>query len=134
MVHYYDVEKAARHLTEHAEKTSHHQCAKYVRQAIKAGGVRTYFHPQSACDYDSFLPKLGFREVGQTNYSPQEGDIIVIESLKGHEHGHIAMYNGKQWVSDFVQRDMFGGQAYRKKGVEYHIFRRETGWGIRKLF
>lgn len=83
----------------------------------------TIEHPGSACDYDSFLPSIGFHVVSKTNYSPQKGDIIVLEAVEGHPHGHIAMYSGSNWISDFVQRDMWGGSAYRDK-AEYTLFRR----------
>lgn len=114
-VNYYNVNVAVKYLTQHAETKSVGKCAQYVRLAIKEGGCPTYFHPTSACDYLGFLPKLGFEEITTDGYTPQAGDVIVIPSVKGHEHGHIAMYNGDHWISDFVQRDMFGGRAYRQK-------------------
>lgn len=134
-IHYYDVDKAAAYLTQAAQSQSQHECARYVRLALKAGGCPTYIHPASAKDYDAFLPKLGFKEVSITDYNPMKGDIIVIkppQNTKGHEHGHIAMYNGQKWISDFNQRDMYGGSIYRKKGTVYHLFRRSSGWGIRR--
>lgn len=133
-IHYYDADKATVYLTKHAQSQSQHECARYVRKAIHAGGCPTYIHPASAKDYDEFLPKLGFTVISVDNYTPTKGDIIVIkppQSAKGHEHGHIAMYNGEKWISDFVQRDMYGGNIYRKRGTEYHLFRRSSGWGIR---
>lgn len=48
-----------------------------------------------------FLPDLGFHEVEQNGYIPQKGDIVVFDAIKGHKYGHICMYNGVQWVSDF---------------------------------
>lgn len=79
--------------------------------------------PGSAKDYDSFLPSLGFYEVDPNNYVPQAGDIVVHEAKEGHEHGHIAMYDGSDWISDFIQRDMYGGSAYRND-PDYSIWRR----------
>ena len=43
--------------------------------------------------------------------------------MEGHPHGHIAMYSGNHWISDFVQRDMWGGNAYRDK-ADYTLVRR----------
>ena len=134
-IHYYDVDKAVLYLTDNAQSKSQGECARYVRQAIQAGGCPTYIHPASAKDYDTFLPKLGFQSIPLADYKPVKGDVIVIKPLQnqsGHEHGHIAMYNGKKWISDFEQRDMYGGSIYRKKGTEYHLFRRLSGWGIRR--
>jgi len=134
-IHYYDVDKAVLYLTDNAQPKSQGECARYVRHAIQAGGCPTYIHPASAKDYDSFLPKLGFKSVSLTDYKPVKGDVIVIkppQNQSGHEHGHIAMYSGKKWISDFAQRDMYGGSIYRKKGTEYTLFRRSSGWGIRR--
>ena len=134
-IHYYDVEKATTYLTDNAQPKSQHECARYVRLAIQAGGCPTYIHPSSAKEYDMFLPKLGFKPIHLTDYKPAKGDVIVIkppQNQSGHEHGHIAMYNGKKWISDFPQRDMYGGSIYRKKGTEYYLFRRSSGWGIRR--
>ena len=93
------------------------------REALEAGGLSTTGHPVSACDYDTFLPKIGFHSVDKNNYSPQKGDIIVLEAVEGHPNGHIAMYSGSKWISDFVQSDMWGGSAFRNK-AEYTLFRR----------
>ena len=134
-IHYYDVDKATVYLTDNAQPRSQHECARYVRLAIQAGGCPTYIHPASAKEYDTFLPKLGFKSIPLTDYRPVKGDIIVIkppQNQSEHEHGHIAMFNGKKWISDFMQRDMYGGSIYRKKGTEYYLFRRPSGWGIRR--
>lgn len=130
-VNYYNVNNAVEYLSKHAEERSVGKCAQYVRLAIREGGCPTYFHPESACDYIQFLPKLGFEEIATENYNPQMGDVIVFPSIKGHEHGHIAMYDGKHWISDFKQIDKFGSNTYRQNN-EHYIFRRSTGWGIRK--
>lgn len=122
----YDIDKAVKHLNSHAQPSSLEACAKYVRQAIEAGGLSTVGRPISAYQYVSFLPKLGFTKINSANYTPIKGDIIVIEAFQGdkyHKHGHIAMYNGSQWVSDFKQRDMWAGPDYRKHKPNYTLFR-----------
>lgn len=118
----YSINKATTYLTTHAETNSIGKCAKYVRLAIEAGGLSTVGHPIAACDYDTFLPTIGFNKVNKNNYTPVKGDIIVLEAVSGHPYGHIAMYNGSKWISDFVQNDMWGGSAYRNK-AEYTLFR-----------
>lgn len=97
----YSNEKAVEYITTHAENGSVSSCALYVRRAISAGGCPTFLQPPSACDYAEFLPDLGFTEVDAEGYTPQAGDIVVFSAIKGHRHGHICMYNGRQWVSDF---------------------------------
>jgi len=33
--------------------------------------------------------------------------------VKSHPHGHIQMYNGTQWISDFRQNSFWPGSDYR---------------------
>lgn len=123
----YSVNKAVDYLVAHAAPSYSHDtcghCARAIRLALEAGGLSTVGHPEDACDYDTFLPKLGFHVVSKQGYVPQKGDIIVLEAVPGHPHGHIAMYSGSQWVSDFVQSDIWGGSAFRDK-ADYTLFRR----------
>ena len=119
----YSISKAVSYLKNNCYQKSHRKCAYFIRKALEAGGLSTAGHPESACDYDTFLPKLGFHQVDKQNYSPRMGDIIVLEAVPGHVHGHIAMFTGSKWISDFVQRDMWGGPAYRNK-AKYTLFRK----------
>ncbi|MFI1772529.1 hypothetical protein [Thalassobellus citreus] len=58
------------------------------------------------------------------NYVPMAGDIVVIQSYAGGSvHGHIQIYNGTQWVSDFKQSDFWPGSGYSKNEPSYNIFR-----------
>ena len=118
----FNVESAINHLTNNAMQTSSGYCARHVRQALEAGGLSTGNRPGSACDYDTYLTTIGFGIVNSYNYIPQVGDIVVHEATDGHSHGHIAMYNGVCWISDFVQSDMYGGSAYRNN-PNYTILR-----------
>lgn len=85
-----------------------------------------------ACNYKYFLPDLGFTQVDAEGYEPQAGDIVVFSAIKGHKHGHICMYNGKQWVSDFKQRSMYSASAYRSDGTHTY-WRRHNGKAWRKI-
>lgn len=126
----FDVEKAVKHLNENANSKSLGKCARYVRLAIEAGGMSTVGRPNSACNYDKFLLKKEFGEVhilSLDKYKPQKGDIAVFEAFQGknkyHEHGHIQMYNGERWVSDFVQSGFWAGSDYRIYKSNFKIFR-----------
>lgn len=119
----YNVDEAVSKLNGNVASKSLGKCAKYVRIAIEAGGLSTEGRPVSAKNYDKFLPKLGFTEITTTNYTPLKGDISVIQSIEGYIHGHICMYDGSQWVSDFKQRTMMPGSAYRKNPPRYNIYR-----------
>ena len=124
----YNLSAAINYLTSHATETYinskvNGNCALAVRKALEAGGLDMTGHPVPACGYDSFLPKVGFVQVAKDGYVPKAGDIIVLEAVKGHKNGHIAMYTGTQWVSDFKQKDMWGGSAFRNI-AEYSLWRR----------
>ena len=110
----YDIGRAVSALNRNAKTKSSGYCARYVRTAIEAGGLSTAGRPGSAYLYTSFLPKIGFQPVAQlfglesqaqwTSSSAQVGDISV---MSHGQHGHICMWNGRQWVSDFFQRKMW---------------------------
>lgn len=116
----WNLSAAIKHLVSHASSSSNHQCAKYVRMAIEAGGLSTAGRPVSACDYKNFLPTIGFKAIGKihgksnqvswTNRSARPGDIAVMDH---GVHGHICMYSGQRWISDFVQNNMwvYGGDG-----------------------
>lgn len=54
----------------------------------------------------------------------QAGDVVVIQAAPGHEHGHMAMFNGTKWVSDFVQdKGFYPAQAYRTNNIAYKLYR-----------
>ena len=123
----YSVQKAVDYLVKHAYPSYNSECghcARAVRLALEAGGMSTVGHPESACDYKDFLPKLGFYAVDEDSYVPHKGDIVVIDKISGHPYGHIAMYSGSQWISDFVQKDMWGGSAFRNSKAAHVIFRK----------
>ena len=51
---------------------------------------------------NDILLDLGFDEIPKG--SPKKGDIYVEDKTYTHPHGHIAIYDGYNWVSDFVQK------------------------------
>lgn len=95
----FDAGKAASWLIQNSHSSSIGRCAKYVRMGIEAGGISTAGRPVAAQEYVNFLPRIGFNQIGSG--SPQVGDICVINHGK---YGHISMYCGSQWISDFKQR------------------------------
>ncbi|HYC01790.1 MAG TPA: hypothetical protein VED40_00765 [Azospirillaceae bacterium] len=103
-------------------------CAKRVREALEASGLKLSLRgrPLSAKDYGPYLENHGFAEVSMDNYIPQKGDIVVMQPHSGSTHGHIAIYNGKNWVSDFMQRDIWAGPGYRREKPSQKIYRLNT--------
>lgn len=114
----WNVNAAVEHLRSAAQPASTGQCARYVREAIAAGGVS--LAPQlSAKDYGPSLTAAGYVQIAlgvPTSGNPSKpGDVAVFgaahNSTSG-EHGHMQMYDGAKWISDFVQRRFSPGPAY----------------------
>jgi len=122
----YDIDKAVEYLEANLFPKSEGECAKHVRLAILAGGVNIYPNPVPAKDYDSYLIKHGFEEISKANYTPIKGDIAVIQPFPdGKPYGHITMFGGNIWLSDFAQTDMWSGPGYRKNKPAYKLYRWE---------
>lgn len=61
--------------------------------------------PIAAGDYGPFLLRHGARVVeNNESYIPQPGDTAVFDKTDAHPYGHIEVFDGQQWVSDFKQR------------------------------
>lgn len=117
----WDVAKSIDHLIKASHPSSTHCCARYVREAIEAGGLSLSGNPVNAIEYVKFLPTKGFKLIKLVKYDPMyatymreamPGDIAVMANPKGGP-GHICMYTGKQWISDFRQPRawVYGGQC-----------------------
>lgn len=115
--YYFNVEKAVEYLNDNALPKSHTCCAWYVMRAMQAGGCPIGIFP--AHSYAQILPFYKFKKIETAKY--EKGDIVVFPAIKNHKWGHIAMWNGKQWVSDFKQKSMFPATGY--KNSKYSIFR-----------
>jgi hypothetical protein len=123
----YSASGAAQYATQHAAAGSTDQCALYVRTALANGGGLTDCntdHPVDAYQYATTgcLVKAGFPQVTyNSSYTPQSGDVAVFPQVAGHSAGHIEIYNGSTWVSDFVQQGFYPATAYQ--GSTPTIFR-----------
>lgn len=116
----WNVGASIRTLINNAGNYSKHQCAKYVRMALEAGGINTNNRPESAYKYKNFLPTIGFNLIGKiygkesqdrwSSTNARQGDIAVMDH---GVHGHICMWSGSQWISDFKQKNMwvYGGNG-----------------------
>ena len=119
----WDLTKAVAYLNEHAEEHSLGRCAEYVRKAVEAGGVNLVHHP-SAKDYGRSLERAMFQALPGRADDCIEGDVAVIQPIPGHPHGHMAMYNGTLWISDFRQpRGYYPGPSYRALKPPVRIYR-----------
>ena len=123
--YHYNNEKAASYATSHSAPTSRTMCAWYVIKAMWHGGCPIGLVPAYA--YDKILPQMGFEEMPSKGYVPQKGDISVLPQNERSSFGHIAIYNGKQWVSDYKQSRIYPNVTYKKNGHE-RIFHASDGW------
>lgn len=119
----YDNDKACEYITRHSYAHSHTRCVFFVAKAMWAGGCPMVILMPNG--YFTAMKWYGYHVVsenGDTNYVPQKGDIVVLSRTKRHFWGHIAMYTGRQWISDFKQKRM---NPYRDD-VPYKVYRRNT--------
>lgn len=104
----YNAQAAASYALSHAQSSSTHQCALYVRLALAAGGLTQFNtnHPADAKDYGSYLTGAGFQLIDSGNInSPHMGDVVVFQPVPGGSTaGHIEIFAGSNWVSDFIQQ------------------------------
>lgn len=100
-------------------------CARVVLSALRKGGVDIYNPTLHAKDLGPILRESGFTPiVDKRSYVPRIGDIVILQPYKGGPStGHIAMYDGKQWISDFKQKNMYGGSGYELAGANYDVYR-----------
>ena len=107
---------------------------KYVGKAIRTS-IPNLGYPESASakNYGEPLENAGFDAVAEhyngegyknlpDDYTPHAGDVVVFDASKNHPDGHITMYDGEDWYSDFKQTDMHGGSA-RDNDPNYTIYR-----------
>lgn len=113
------------------------RCAAYVKQALIHGGAsikNSYI--EAAKDYGTWLIENGFVPIENAKAQiingchiiadQKTGDVVIIEAIKKTKHiyGHIALFDGKFWVSDFVQLNGFyPGISYREAKTPFVLYR-----------
>lgn len=135
----YITERAA-HLAEIVTRNVRHDgkagdCALYVRQALDEAGYNrkgegmghAYTYTDIERNNQNKLELRGFTEVtGTSELLP--GDIGVLNKTKEHQYGHVQIWNGTRWVSDFLQNPNKSGPYKKYKsgiapGQTLRIFR-----------
>jgi hypothetical protein len=114
---------AIKHIHENADTKGfgYGRCAEYTRKAIEAGGI-TLHKTLNAQNYGEKLIKAGFKEVA-SGKDLLAGDVVIIEGFPGNKYGHMAMFDGQLWYSDFKQNGLYPGPGYRKHKPKYKIYR-----------
>lgn len=123
------IEKACQYLITKAypsyNKDTCGHCAAAVRSAVDFALGKHIDKVLAAKDYAPSYEKIGFKQVfsypegKKEDYKPVLGDISIIQY---EPYGHICMFTTKGWVSDFMQRDMYGGKI-REKNPPFDIYR-----------
>ena len=101
--------RAADGLSKIQTTTSTGKCATSVRENLERAGYRlpTGKDRTSAYMYadNGLLEDMGFQRIDNAySQNPLKGDIVVFGKTDKHPDGHIAMFDGNNWVSDFRQR------------------------------
>lgn len=99
-------------------------CAKYVREALQNAGGYTITPQNSAYMYhtNGVLAKAGFVQI-QPGTKWQVGDVMVFQNNSAHVHGHIQIFHGTGWVSDFIQQNW---KPYRNQCPQFSLWRDST--------
>lgn len=81
-------------------------CARYVRKALQFAGYDFTPNP-SAYQYATrgTLANAGFSKISNDS-EPQVGDVVVYDRSAKHPHGHIQIFDGTHWISDFRQNSI----------------------------
>lgn len=121
----FDKDKAVKYLEDNAAGKSTGKCAKSVRRALQHSGFYLPEHPEDAREYGDYLEWGGLSKVDKVEYTPEKGDIAVIQPFKDGDSGHIQMFTGDRWASDWLQNPkwFYPGANYRKKVPAYEIYR-----------
>lgn len=98
------------------------RCAHYVNMAINAAGV-TVVGVLNAKDWGPPLQRAGFSAVPAAGWQPKIGDIAVIQGTTVSTAGHMEGFDGKNWISDFVQAAFWPGPSYRTEAPSYVVYR-----------
>lgn len=114
------LEIMATYATRNGLDKSAKSCALYVRRALQAAGYKVTPQPSAYMYNNGEMAKLGFKNIPTTNYRPQVGDVVVFNRTPKNPHGHIQIYSGSQWISDFKQSGMM---IYGENHRGYTIWR-----------
>jgi hypothetical protein len=112
----------------HTPPYGHGKCAEYTRIAIEAGfGGAPIPHTEHAKDYGPILLEVGFLSHGRLLGGFLPGDVAVIEPIPSRRHGHMCMFDGDEWISDFRQLQgtdgFYPGPRYRILRPPYVVYR-----------
>ena len=95
--------RAAQIATRRVQPKSISRCAEYVRTAMQMAGYK-FNQPREAYQYatQGTLRSIGFTQISNDAAS-LPGDIRCFAKTPKHVSGHLCIFNGDNWISDFKQ-------------------------------
>ncbi|KLO56822.1 cytoplasmic protein [Delftia tsuruhatensis] len=119
----WNVDNAVATLQTNARASSAGYCARYVRDAIGAGGIALQ-RTRDAKDYGTSLVAAGFtRYDAMPEGGYKKGDVAVMQGFTSSPAGHMQMFDGSAWISDFKQNGFWAGPGYRTHKPAFKIYR-----------
>jgi len=115
-------EAAADYARDHNQTTvSGGWCLRAVDDALQYGGGLSYTRLSDAylMHTTGLLTRLGFTELPGKPNPLKKGDICVTENNWKYESGHIQIYDGNNWYSDFRQYNEFVYYDYQPPNHYY---------------
>ena len=106
-------------------------CALFVRRALEKAQIKRYFISGGLGHANQLPPRLVAMDwvpIGQNVKDFKKGDISVFNRTHtelGKKYGHVAIYNGSKWVSDFIQSSV---QPTFGQNLTYTIYRARKGY------
>lgn len=126
----WDLDVLCSHAISNAKPKSTSKCALFVRRALEAAQLKTWFSGGlgNANQMPARLVKMGWKSVGENIKTFKKGDIVVFQKTTtpaGQKAGHVQIYTGKVFVSDFVQS---GVQPVNGHNLPYTVYRAIKGY------
>lgn len=105
-------EKLGRIIRSRAGAKSQGKCAKFVTDALLQAGYNVVKKPSAWMHNHGTLANAGFVKIPNDS-RPMVGDVKVFDATRDGKHGHICVWDGQNWTSDFVQNSEYVRASYR---------------------
>lgn len=106
------------------------KCALHIRIGLEAAGFNFARQPSAYMYANGTLSGIGFNKIASGTTLEdlkskvfKRGDIVVYDRSKNYPHGHIQVYTGTGWVSDFRQRYIY---IYTKEILPWTLWRHNS--------
>ena len=138
----WNFDKVADTVVRNRKEKSKGKCAEHVRMGLVEGDLKGKIKKMfggrlgHAYEYLTNLPKLGFNAVFRgtslKGFTPMKGDVAVFDRKTygqdkpnegGWVYGHVCVWTGSNWVSDFIQASVYPHSRYSAKGLPFTVFR-----------